>query len=67
MIFHVSHDSATRDSENFDERNAHLAKNADHQRHQDVEAAYGANEHGPPHHGHNLEEEFDMVADQPIH
>jgi hypothetical protein len=31
MIFHVSHDSATRDGENSDERDAHLAKNADRQ------------------------------------
>jgi hypothetical protein len=29
MIFHVSHDSVTRDDETIDERNACLAKNAD--------------------------------------
>ena len=29
MIFHVSHDSITRDGDTTDERNARLAKNAD--------------------------------------
>jgi hypothetical protein len=29
MIFHVSHDSVTRDDETIDERNARLVKNAD--------------------------------------
>ena len=27
----------------------------------------GVDGHGPPHQGHNLEEEFDMVGDQPVH
>jgi hypothetical protein len=50
MIFHVSHDSTTRDGETSDERNAHLAKNVNHQHHRDAEAARGANEdgHSPP-------------------
>ena len=32
MIFHVSHDSVTKDGETTEEREAHLAKNADRQR-----------------------------------
>ena len=68
MIFHVSHDSTTRDGETADERNACLAKNADRQRRRDAEAARGADEdaHGPLRWGRNLEEEFDMVGDQPV-
>ena len=31
MIFHVSHDSVTKDSETAEEHEAHLAKNADRQ------------------------------------
>ena len=41
MIFHVSHDSITKDGKTSEERNAHLAKNADHQRRRDEEAARG--------------------------
>ena len=69
MIFHVSHDSATRDGETSDECNARLAKNADRQRRQDAEMAHGGDVdgHDPPRRGHNLEEEFDMVGDQPVH
>ena len=33
MIFHVSHDSATRDGKTSDEHNARLAKNTDRQHH----------------------------------
>ena len=60
MIFHVSHDSITKDGETAKECEARLAKNADRQRHQDEEAAQGADEdgRGPPHHQHNLEEAF---------
>ena len=52
MIFHVSHDSVTKDDETPEEREAHLAKNADRQRRRDAEAAQGANEdgHGSPRH-----------------
>ena len=67
MIFHVSHDSAIRDGENSDERDTRLAKNADRQHRRDAEVACGADEHGPPHRERNLEEEFDMVGDQPVH
>ena len=42
MIFHVSHDSVTKDGETTEEREAHLAKNADRQRRRDAEAAQGA-------------------------
>ena len=68
MIFHVSHDSATKDGETVDERNARLAKNADRQRRRDAEAARGGDMdgHGPPRRGRNLEE-FDMVGDQSVH
>ena len=63
MIFHVSHDSVTKDGETAEEREARLAKNADRQRHRDAEAAQGASEdgRGPPHHQCNLEEAFDMM------
>ena len=66
MIFHVSHVSVTKDGETAEEREAHLAKNADRQRRRDAEAAQGADEdgHGPPRHQRNLEEAFDMVDDQ---
>ena len=39
MIFHVSHDSVTKDGETAEEREARLAKNADHQRCRDAEVA----------------------------
>jgi len=32
MIFHISHDSVTKDNETAEEREAHLSKNADRQR-----------------------------------
>ena len=69
MIFHVSHDSATKDGETAEEREAHLAKNADRQSRRDAEAAQVADEdgHGPPHHQRNLEEAFDMVGDQLVY
>jgi hypothetical protein len=69
MIFHVSHDGTTRDGETFDEHNARLAKNVDHQRRRDAEAARRADEdgHSSPCWGRNLEEEFDMMGDQPVH
>jgi hypothetical protein len=49
-VFHISHDSVTRDGEASDERDAHLAKNTDRQRRQDEEAAcaVGGNPNGPP-------------------
>ena len=67
MIFHVSHDSVTKDGETTEEREACLAKNADCQHRRDVEAAQGADEdgRGPPHHQRNLEEAFNMVGDHP--
>ena len=63
MIFHVSHDSVTKDGETAEEREAHLAKNAGRQHRRDAEAAQGADEdgHGLPRHQRNLEEAFDMV------
>ena len=69
MIFHVSHDSVTKEGETIEERDAHLAKNADHQHHRDAEEAPEASEdgHGPPYHQCNLEEAFDMVGDQPVY
>ena len=69
MIFHVIHNSITKESETAEEREAHLAKNADRQRRRDAEAAQGADEdgHGPPRHQRNLEEAFDMVGDQPVY
>ena len=50
LIFDISHDSVTKDRETAKEHEAHLAKNADRQRHQDEEAAQGADEDGlgPP-------------------
>ena len=69
MIFHISHDSITKDSETAEEREARLAKNADRQRHRDAKAAQGADKDGrsPPRHQRNLEEAFDMVGDQPVY
>ena len=65
MIFHISHDSVTKDGETVEEREARLAKNVDRQRRRDAEVAQGANEDGRglPHHQCNLEEAFDMVGD----
>ena len=69
MIFHVSHDSVTKDAKTTKERVARLAKNINRQRRRDVEVAQAANEdgRGPPHHQCNLEEVFDMVGDQPVY
>ena len=69
MIFHVSHDSTTRDGETSDKCNARLVKNANHQRRQDAEVAQAADEdgHGPPRHQCNLEEAFNMVGDQQVY
>ena len=69
MIFHVSHDSVTKDSETAEEREARLANNADRQRRRDAEVAQAANKdgRGPPYHQCNLEEAFDMVGDQPVY
>ena len=68
MIFHVSHDSVTKDGEITKEREACLAKDTDSQCRRDAEATQGADEdgRGPPRHQRNLEEAFDMVGDQPI-
>ena len=69
MIFHISHDSITKDGETAEEREAHLAKKASRQHHRDAEAAQGADEDGRglPRHQRNLEEAFDMVGDQPVY
>ena len=69
MIFHVSHDSITKDGETTEEREARLAKNTDRQHRQDAEVAQAVDEdgHGPSHHQRNLEEAFDMVGDQPVY
>ena len=68
MIFYVSHDSVTKDSETAEEHEARLVKNVDRQHRRDVEAAQVAAENGrgPPHHQRNLEEAFDMVGNQPV-
>ena len=57
MIFHVSHDSVTKDGETAEEREARLAKDTDSQCRRDAEATQGADEdgRGPPHHQCNLE------------
>ena len=67
-IFHISHDNITRDDETSDQRDARLAKNADRQHRQDEEATLIAdgNPNGPPHMCHNLEDEFNMVGNQPV-
>ena len=69
MIFHVIHNSITKESETAEEREAHLAKNADRQHCRDVEVAQVADKdgHGLPHHQRNLEEVFNMVGDQPVY
>jgi hypothetical protein len=70
MIFHASVDSDTKDGQTLEEREACLAKNADHQRHHDNEAAQDTNcqdANSPPCPCRNLQEEFDMVGDQPVH
>ena len=69
MIFHINHDSITKDSQTTEEREARLAKNADRQHRRDAEAAQGADEdgRGPPCHQRNLEKAFDMVGDQPVY
>ena len=69
MIFHVSHDSVTKDGETTEEREAHLAKNAGRQHRRDAEAAQGADEdgRGPSCHQRNLEEAFDKVGDQLVY
>jgi len=69
MIFHISHDSVTKDAETAIEHEACLAKNVDHQCCRDAKAAQGAHEDGRglSHHQHNLEEAFDMVGDQPVY
>ena len=68
IIFHVSHDSITKDSKTADEREARLAKNADRCR-RDAEVAQATDEdgRGPPRHQRNIEEAFDMVGDQPVY
>ena len=50
MIFHVSHNSVTKDGETAEEREAHLVKNVDRQRRRDVEVAQVTDEdgRGPP-------------------
>jgi len=64
MIFHISHDSVTKEGETAKEHDARLAKNADRQRCQDIEVAPEGDEDGcgPSRHQRNLEEAFDMVA-----
>ena len=69
MIFHVSHNSVTKDAKTTKERVAHLAKNINRQCRREVEATQEAHKEGqgPPHYKRNLEEAFDMVGDQPIY
>ena len=69
MIFHVSHDSVTKDGKTAEEHEARLAKNADCQRRQDAEVAQATDEDGCglPRHKHNLEDAFNMVGDQPVY
>ena len=69
MIFHVSHDSITKDGKTAEEREARLAKNVDRQHRRDAEVAQVADEdrRGLSRHQHNLEEAFDMVGDQPVY
>jgi hypothetical protein len=70
MIFHISMDSGTKDSEAPEECEARLAKNTDCQRHCNDETAQdtnGQDANDPPRPRHNLQEEFDMVGDQPVH
>jgi len=69
MIFHVSHDSVTKDDKTAEEHEAHLAKNTNRQHHHDAEVAQAADEdgRGPPRHQCNLEEAFDMLGDQPVY
>ena len=69
MIFHVSHDSVTKDGETAEEHEAHLAKNTDRQRRRDAEVAQATDEdgQGPSRHQCNLEEAFDMVGNQPVY
>ena len=66
MIFHVGHDSVTKDGETAEEHEARLVKNVDRQRCRDTEATQEVDEdgRGPPRHQCNLEEAFDMVGDQ---
>ena len=65
MIFHISHDSVTKDGETVEEREARLAKNVDRQRRRDAEVAQATDEdgQGPSRHQCNLVEAFDMVGD----
>jgi hypothetical protein len=70
MIFHVNMDSGTKDGKTPKEREACLVNNAACQRRRDDEAAQGANSqdtNGLPCTHCNLQEEFDMVGDQPVH
>ena len=64
MIFHISHNNATKDDKTAEEREALLAKSANHQRRRDAKVAQWVNENGrgPPHYQCNLEESFDMVG-----
>jgi hypothetical protein len=67
-IFHISHDSITRDGKTAEERDALLARNANRQHRRDEEATRAAdgNPNGPPRMRRNLNEEFDMVGNQPV-
>ena len=69
MIFHVSHDSITKEGETTKERDTRLAKNANREHRRDAEVAPEASEdgRGPPRHQRNLEEAFDMVGDQLVY
>jgi hypothetical protein len=63
-------DSGTKYSETPEEHEARLAKNADCQRCRDTKAmqdANGQDANGPPRPRRKLQEEFDMVGDQPVH
>ena len=69
MIFHVIHDSVTKEGEIVEECDARLAKNVDCQHHYDVEASREADEDGCglPCHQRNMEDAFDMASDQLVY
>ena len=56
IIFHISHNSVTKDGETAKEGEARLAKNTNRQRRRDVEVAQAAVEDGcgPPQNQRNL-------------
>ena len=65
-IYHISHESITRDGEATIDHDARLERNTDRQRHRDEEPTRRAD--GDPNALHhaccNLEDEFNMVGNQ---